>query len=87
MGALGRGPIVSCKDCDVVHQGPCDPEQLKEHQAWEARIMERQLRAEQAAREMVERLRAKGIPAQLGWDCRYKVEISGLDLIDKEREP
>jgi hypothetical protein len=74
-----------CPDCGASNRHPyreCDPRLLAEHQAWEARILERQLRAEAAAKALLERLLKEGLPARLGWDCRYKVEISGLDLID-----
>jgi hypothetical protein len=78
-----------CPDCGATDRHPyreCDPQLLAEHQAWEARILERQVRAEKAAQELLEELQIRGIPARLGWDCRYKVEISGLDLIAAKNE-
>lgn len=78
-----------CPDCGAAERHPyreCDPQLLAEHQAWEARILERQVRAEKAAQALLEELQIRGIPARLGWDCRYKVEISGLDLIDAKNE-
>jgi hypothetical protein len=81
-----------CTECGLsnFHYGePCPPKAKAAHQAREAEILERTIRAERAAKALVEKLQAKGIPAKLdSWSQhKYRIVISGLDLLDTKHEP
>lgn len=80
-----------CTECGMssFHYGePCPPKLRAAHQAREAKILEGIIRAERAAKALVERLNRQGIPAKL--DRLYNshtIKISGLALVDTKHEP
>ena len=76
-----------CGEHNFHYSTPCDPEKKAKHQAEKDARIERQIRAERAAKAMIEKLALKGIRATLDFDYKYVVRISGLDLIDTPYEP
>ena len=79
-----------CTECgeSSFHLGlPCNPERKAAYKTAQDESLERGLRAQRAAKAMVENLNARGIPAKLNHEYGYKIEISGLDLVDTQFEP
>ena len=76
-----------CGENNFHYNEPCSPEKRAKHQAEGDALLERRIRAELAAKAMIEKLALKGIHATLDFDYKYVVRISGLDLIDTPHEP
>lgn len=79
-----------CSHCGANdYHGPleCDPAVRRAFKIREDAIFERGLRAQRAAKALLERLKILGLPAKLDtWSNRYTIQISGLDLLDTEHE-
>jgi hypothetical protein len=76
-----------CGENNFHYDEPCDPDKKAKHQAAKDARIERQIRAERAAKAMINTLYLKGIPATLDFEYKYVITISGFDLIDTPHEP